>query len=298
MSINLWHHTSETMFTSNNTHRESNYFSSLVFSGGEPHVTLHQHQYYKDDAFIDARVVDADEFMTLLVLTDALRRQNPRRAIHLFMPYFPGARQDRAVPGTGNALTAKVYADIINAQKYDSVSIFDPHSDVVPSLLDRCFVLETTKPLAEFWVNIIPRMRGFICPDAGAEKRTHALAKELNVETIIYARKHRDIKTGAIDSFSVGVLPNQSDGYLVVDDICDGGATFIGLAQKIHEKSPNATLGLWVTHGIFSRGTKELFKHYKHIGCTDSFVSKDVLAMEGVCVKALPIYEHWRKIGW
>ncbi len=49
---------------------------------------------------------------------------------------------------------------------------------------------------------------------------------------------------------------------VVVDDICDGGATFIALAQVIKVAQPDTTIDLYVTHGIFSKGVDELLKYY------------------------------------
>jgi ribose-phosphate pyrophosphokinase len=76
--------------------------------------------------------------MQLLLATDALRRAGFRK-ISAWLPYFPAARQDRIMM-PGEPLSVKVYAQIINAQGYERVMVFDPHSDVTPALLDRAEV--------------------------------------------------------------------------------------------------------------------------------------------------------------
>jgi ribose-phosphate pyrophosphokinase len=118
---------------------------------------------------------------------------------------------------------------------------------------------------------------GLICPDAGAERRTSELNKLFNVP-ITYARKKRDSKTGALSGFHLDPLP-EAGAYLIADDICDGGGTFIGLAQE-YRKDPKGigALFLWVTHGIFSKGVDELLKHFAMIGTTDSFPSDTIKA--------------------
>ena len=58
------------------------------------------------------------------------------KTINLFLPYFPGARQDRVMVA-GESLTVKVYANLINDLKLNKVTIFDPHSDVTPALLEK-----------------------------------------------------------------------------------------------------------------------------------------------------------------
>ena len=62
----------------------------------------------------------------------------------------------------------------------------------------------------------------------------------------------------------------EGSDILIVDDICDGGRTFIGLAEELKKKNAG-DLYLFVTHGIFSQGFSELKKHFKKIFSTNSF---------------------------
>jgi ribose-phosphate pyrophosphokinase len=55
---------------------------------------------------------------------------------------------------------------------------------------------------------------------------------------------------------------------LLVDDICDAGGTFLGL-QTILE-GHGATSDLFVTHGLFSAGTKALRRSFRTLYATDS----------------------------
>ena len=41
---------------------------------------------------------------------------------------------------------------------------------------------------------------------------------------------------------------------LIIDDLCDGGGTFLGIRSQIQPKYST----LIITHGIFSKGTKVL----------------------------------------
>ena len=113
----------------------------LRFPGGEWHVRLTA----PDEAAvctqfeISALIQNADHIMQLLMLTDALRRVAPDARLHLNMPYVPYARQDR-VANPGEALSIRVFCDLINAQHYDRVIIQDPHSDVTSALLNRVVI--------------------------------------------------------------------------------------------------------------------------------------------------------------
>lgn len=239
----------------------------FTFAGGESQVVL-------PDAFIaeagsvasvriNAWLRTADAAMQLLLLTDAVRRVVPNVPLHLNMPYVPYARQDR-VCNPGEALSAKVFCNLINAQAYASVVIADPHSDVVPALLDRVSVVDASVMLAEVLRQpAFARGVTLLAPDAGARKRVQQLAKKLEIEHVAFADKVRDTKTGRISGTSVSSdLPNLP--IVVVDDICDGGRTFVELGKALAEVSSQPRY-LYVTHGIFSKGFEELNLYYQRI---------------------------------
>ena len=96
----------------------------------------------------------------------------------------------------------------------------------------------------------------------GASKAADALGLPL-----LTATKTRDFDTGKLTSFEVPQLP-RSGRVLVVDDICDGGGTFRGLATAAGIGRDR--LALWVSHGIFSGAAGELTGHFAQIFTTDS----------------------------
>ena len=239
----------------------------FTFAGGESQVVL------PDEFICDAESVSsvrinawlktADSVMQLLLLTDAVRRVLPNVPLHLNMPYVPYARQDR-VCNPGEALSAKVFCDLINGQAYATVTIADPHSDVVPALLNRVAIIDPSVMVA----NAIQQpafSQGvtLLAPDAGARKRVQNMAKKLGIGHVAFADKVRDTKTGRISGTSVSsdlaALP-----ILVVDDICDGGRTFVELGKALAEVSTQPRY-LYVTHGIFSKGFDELNLYYQRI---------------------------------
>ncbi len=233
----------------------------FTFSGGEPHVQLDPATVVDQYLWVDARIATADGFLRTLAVLDALRACRPSR-LGLFLPYFPGARQDRRQPGT--PFTLSIYTEAIKRAGLDVVVTLDPHSDVLASRLDIEIIHAH---------EAMPSVRGyagFIVPDAGAEKRVHSAARALGVETVVHARKTRNTKTGALSGFQCEALPVPDGRYLVVDDICDGGGTFNGLADAIDTRG-RAKLDLWVSHGIFSKGFSALLTRFDHIYSTDSF---------------------------
>ena len=79
------------------------------------------------------------------------------------------------------------------------------------------------------------------------------------------------MSTGKIVYTDVPVtMSHTNKKFLIVDDICDGGRTFVEIAKSIREKFPEAEVYLIVTHGIFSSGSAELAKHFTCIYTTNS----------------------------
>jgi ribose-phosphate pyrophosphokinase len=251
--------------------------SLLAFPGGEPHANVVDAAAMAGGSFlIDARVDSFNTFGLALVANDALRRCGAAE-VRLFCPYLPGARQDRDAP-----LTAKLYADIINAGRFDEVIAVDAHSPVMPALLDRCRVVgsSTIVPAAMVAGNEVV----VICPDAGAAKRAEAVADTFRLP-VVFARKHRDPGTGRLSGFSCEALAPTATG-VVIDDICDGGGTFLGLAEAIG--LPREQLRLWTTHGIYSKGVTALHERFSMIGCTDSFPTAHLADVDLV----VPLFTH------
>lgn len=191
----------------------------------------------------------AFQLMELVLVTDAIRRSRGADDIHLVMPYVPYAREDR-VCNPSESFGAKVFCDIINAQQYKSVEIWDAHSDVVPALLDRVKNVHCS----EFVKQIATVDTVLVAPDAGAAKKVGECAKIIGAEMVIGGKK-RDTKTGAITGSFVWANDIGDKDFLIVDDICDGGRTFIELA-KLLKHHTTGKIKLYVTHGILSQGMK------------------------------------------
>lgn len=229
-------------------------YERSVFPGGEVHVRLEERGVFKDTdyVFVYAHVHDSVDVMALLLLTDALRRKQCRQ-IHLVLPYLPYARQDR-VCAPGESLSLKVFTSLINAQGYTTVEVWDPHSDVALALLDRAHALDPYVFLDEIHNDLILDWSKLImvAPDAGAIKKVHR-ASEVLKRPYVRADKTRDPETGAITGTRVYSDHVGDANFLMVDDICDGGRTFIELARELR-KLTHGRVMLYVTHGIFSRG--------------------------------------------
>lgn len=202
-----------------------------------------------------------DDLFVVAQLVNILKPWRKSSELTLSCGYMPYARQDRRMTyGEANAM--KVVAQFINTLGFDHVDILDPHSDVVEATIDNLFIMEQHEALLEF-AEYIPNNTILVSPDAGALKKIYKAAKALEMD-VVCATKVRDVSTGQITSTKVECEHIGNKDFLIVDDICDGGRTFIELA-KVLKPLTDGKIYLYITHGIFSAGYEELEKHFEKI---------------------------------
>ncbi|WP_204343977.1 ribose-phosphate diphosphokinase [Psychroserpens algicola] len=242
-------------------------FKNFTFSGGEPHIKILSNLNDIDEVSVTTRIQSFNDMGLLVIAIDALRRMTIKR-IHLLLPYMPAARQDRVmIPG--ESLSVKVYADIINSLNLESVTIFDPHSEVAPALLNNCKVISNFKFIEQVIKDINSEVI-LISPDGGALKKIYKVSELLGGLSVVECSKKRNVKNGKLEGFKVYEDDLFGKDCLIVDDICDGGGTFIGLAEELKTKNAGR-LYLAVSHGIFSKGVSVLNKYFTTMYTTDSF---------------------------
>jgi ribose-phosphate pyrophosphokinase len=240
---------------------------SFIFAGGEVQVRIEDPEppaTPPPDVLIQASITSANAFMELLLLTDAVRRSYHDPRIHLVCPYLPYARQDR-VAYPGEALSVAVACRMLNAQQYASVEVWDAHSDVSLALLDRV----RHRPASDFAGPIITVNDVIVAPDQGAVKRARGCASLAGVPLVL-AEKIRSTDTRAITGTKVHSDPIGDRDFLIIDDICDGGRTFIELA-KVLRPLTRGRVKLFVTHGIFSAGFDPLRADFDRIYVANAF---------------------------
>lgn len=235
----------------------------IVFSGGEVHVKLNMDDVAEvvgvgATVYIHHEVKNSQDLMELVMAKNALDEvvRGLDVKVGLWMMYIPYARQDRFCE-LGEAFGVKAFANILNSLKFDEVIVVDPHSDVSRAVIDNLTVIEQDD-VAFHMLGWKIKQEGFhlVSPDGGALKKIFKLGKRLGVE-VHCAEKVRDTLTGEIIKTNIPVLDFEVKNLMIVDDICDGGRTFIELAKVLKERNAGK-VELYVTHGIFSKGVDVL----------------------------------------
>jgi ribose-phosphate pyrophosphokinase len=286
-------------------------FKPFQFPGGEWHITKEDIIEYIE-YFAVVRGASTDDLMVAAMWADLLMATTHARR-HLFLPYLPAARADRGEPAG-----VQIYRNMVENIAAHSIVYIDPHSDVSDDLYrgDRGSYLNISPlvgypiPVERVTVRAVggsepgSRYAGVIAPDKGAHRRAQRVGDKLGVPTY-FAGKERDFDSGKLLKFTAPAqwthqeyagngdvveveYPPTEGRYLVVDDICDGGGTFMGLAGVLG--IPRENLDLWVTHGIFSGNAGQLTEAYGNIFTTDSHPGAYNEAVGAKVTKLLPYF--------
>jgi ribose-phosphate pyrophosphokinase len=252
------------------------YIEYTTFSGGEIHLDMENcfsKINYHMPSVIRARLQSANDVMALFSLMDIYKRRGHIPDI-LEIPYFPYARQDRATtPYTSFSL--KWFADLINTFNAPYVFSYDPHSVVTPTLVNNfrspditgCMSLAISKGCRSLFNG---NDYTVVSPDAGGYKRASQFAEKIKMP-FATGMKVRNPATGKIEK--VEIFGDVGENAIIIDDICDGGRTFIELAKILKEQRGCKKVALYVTHGIFSRGLEVFDGLIDKIITTSSFVT-------------------------
>lgn len=246
-------------------------YSCFKFPGGEVHVRLHEPPKIQGnliDIIISGDIYNSDILMELMLLKNCLDRQyssNTRKSLSL--KYLPYARQDR-VCTPGDSFSLEVMADLLNLMRFDKVRVWDAHNEGAASILIRNLEIESQASIIHMQkcLGQLPNLNNIliVAPDKGASKKIREVCDKLNQPGFLQGEKIRDPATGQLTGFDVNCKDFLGKDVLIVDDICDGGGTFIGLAEVIRKRNCGK-LYLYVTHGIFSKGKHELNRYFDGI---------------------------------
>lgn len=234
--------------------------NALKFPGGEVHFNIEKPHVFQNGLKIITDLSNSDEIMQLMLIVDTFNDTEK----YLELLYTPYARQDRRT-SDGEPFSLRAFAKMINSCGFKKVTVYDPHSDVTAALINNIFIvkrLELVKKHMQTYPASLASNNDavIISPDAGAMKTNQDIACHYEIPHVI-ATKIRDIKTGKIESTQVHTeLSLKGKDLFILDDICDGGRTFIELAKILQPRRPKS-IHLYTTVSISKKG-RDAVLHY------------------------------------
>lgn len=236
----------------------------ISFPDGHKHLKAISGEYVWEHSSIEVAIKSFDDLF-LLAQYKEVHPECPT----LHIKYLLGARCDRKF-GPYEACDLKIVAKFINDLRFDRVTILQPHSDVALTLIDRSARVEYNYDLLNYCIqdnNL--SMFTLVAPDAGASKWVHDYKFDRGLIKVNYAQGLKTRNSNG-EVAGISISGNIDEDCIILDDLCDGGATFIKLSKELREWGAKR-IYLCVTHGIFSKGFEVFDGLIDGIYTTNSF---------------------------
>lgn len=248
-------------------------FETLKFNDGSIRVKCNNPKDVKqsDLCVVSAYLQTLDDLMVVAQIKDIVSRLHKRPItfiLNITSPVY--SRYDRVMlEDQSDGFGSLCFANMVNSLNFNIVKLLDCHSEVLVSQINNCVDVKQSILLnavkEEFGCNI----EHTIAPDKGAVKKN-------NTPSIVY-NKVRNLETGKIVGLEELEFNCEAGEYLVIDDLCEGGGTFLGVADKFNELH-QGELSLYVTHGLFTNNAidkllEKYSKIYVYITTSDVYIT-------------------------
>lgn len=232
--------------------------------------------------------------LELEMVLNAIKSMLPDVKVSLDIPYLPFNRQDKVFnDGEPRSLeiVAKYLKNLVSDGFVHDLRLYDLHNEnefkklfpLTPDnelkrmrtfyqeLLDesvKIFKQYQLLPL-DTWESIQNNEKIVVFPDKGACEKIGQYGGDIKY---IRCEKERDPETGHLSNFSISGTyfdeTKENPYFIIVDDICEGGGTFLGLHDVIKEKYPNCKIDLHTTFRVHENGIeryKELDEKFENV---------------------------------
>lgn len=233
------------------------------FPDGHKHLKINP-----DGVWTKTEVVASIRSFDDLFLLAQLKEIAPHLGI-LTINYLLAARCDWRF-SEGEAIDLKIVGDFINSLGFNKVFILKPHSPAAMIAIKNSRACDITVQLLAQCAAEAGDYYDVVAPDAGASKWVAEYANPPQ-HSLVQGVKTR--KDGRV-YIQVSEVYCPTRPHIIIDDLCDGGATFIEMAKSLRERGVQKVY-LVVTHGIFSKGIEPFEGVIDRIYCTDSFKKVD-----------------------
>lgn len=223
------------------------------FPNGESNLNFNKIQFWSTSIITLKYESDADLF-NLYILKSYIDGQMPNNTIWLSILYMPYSRMDRE--NDVYTFNLKYICNFINSLNFFRVDVYDAHSDVTLALLDRCNNVSIIPSLVSKFKADHPEDIKFFYPDAGAQKR---YSDSFGYDYCV-GFKSRNFDTGNITKYEILGDGIEGNDFVIIDDLCSKGGTFIGAAKALKE-----------------RGAKNIYLIVAH--CEDNIFKGEIFSM-------------------
>lgn len=232
----------------------------------------------KEVYFIHDSTKNPQEWWVELLLLKDLLFSASAESVSFVLPNMLYSRKDRKekphVPISARALARSISFNL------KRIITLDLHSSQIQGFYPENIPLDNLYSFPEIiqylkenkTINDLEKLV-ILSPDSGGVDRARAFAQRLKSKYPIAFIDKRRPGPGEIDEMKLsGEVVNKD--VLIVDDVIDSGRTLCE-AAKLLKKNEAKKLFCYGTHGLFTKGTKELFKYFEKIMTSNTYYHKD-----------------------
>lgn len=239
------------------------------FSCGERYVRFNESVRGKDVYILQTGTRSPNEDLLELFLLCQSAKLSFARTVHVIIPHFPYARQDRvALPR--EPISAKLVASLLETAGADHLITLDLHSNQIQGFFSiPVDALEARTLFAAYFTKKNLKDAVVVAPDAGGAKRAKKFADMIGAELALM-HKNRPEHSKAEILEVVGDIKGKT--CIIFDDMIDTASTMAPAKEALLARGANPEMYAAVTHPVFSGKAIENLKAaaFKEVVVTDS----------------------------
>lgn len=223
--------------------------TTKAFSCGERYVKFDESIRGKNVYILQTGTLNPNEDLLELFLMCQAAKLSFAKTVHVVLPHFPYARQDRvALPR--EPISAKLIAHLLEESGADHVITLDLHSDQIQGFFSVPVDALDARPIfAEYFKKKNLRNLVVVAPDAGGAKRAKKFADLLGAELAIM-HKNRPGHHKAEILEVVGDIEGKT--CVIFDDMIDTAGTLATAKEALVKRGSGNDVYAVATHAVFS----------------------------------------------
>lgn len=238
------------------------------FSSGECYVRFDESIRGQDVYLVQAPGINPHDALFELFLMCQAAKLSFASHVHIILPYFPYARQDR-VSEPREPISAKLMASLLEEAGADHIITLNLHSDQIQGFFSvPVDVLDARRIFAKYFKETL-KNPVVVSPDIGGAKQAKKFADLLGADLAIM-HKTRSAHQQASILEIVGDVEGRT--CILYDDMIDTAGTLLSAKQALVERGAATDVYVAATHAVFSGPAFDRLKeaNFKEVVVTDS----------------------------
>ncbi|MEI8230053.1 MAG: ribose-phosphate diphosphokinase [Candidatus Peregrinibacteria bacterium] len=264
-----------------------------TFSSGERYIKFDESVRGKDVFLLQTGSKTVNEDLIELFLMCQAAKLSFAKTVHVVMPHFPYARQDR-IAAPREPISAKLIAHLLEESGADHVITLELHSSQIQGFFSiPVDALDSFTIFAEYFGKKNLTGHVVVSPDAGGAKRAKKFATMIGAELAIMHKSRPNHQVSEIVEV-VGEIEGKT--CIVFDDLIDTAGSLVAAKKTLDSRGAKEVYAA-ATHAVFAGPAIERLREakFKEVVVTDT-VPVDPQAFPGLVI--LPVAPLLAEVMW